>query len=290
MKKIYVSRPQVEPTQYPQRVAILELFGAGLTVRYFDVVESPTPESEALDAIPPLTSSIAESLIVGGALPEVPYLAGRFLQEKERQTLDPSALSPTDMFSIAELYDFVAIVHPVSFTGAPGTPFSYFVDAATAKAGLRRVGQNREAMMFLTFTATHAQDPIENWTIIRAEHQRVAFVDRTPGSWETAPVGFKVLSTLPTVEITAPTTVPLNGSATVEFQVVDQDGEPHPYEGELVVEALAGYVSKRRIPVTAGAGSVSVFPLGLVAGDVIRIKVGTRLITGLADTAITVTA
>lgn len=288
MKKVYIPRSQVEPTKTPQRIAVLESFGVGLIVRYFDVLESCPPDSQPLGVIPPIASSVDGCLVVGGAVPEIPYLSGRFLREAERQTLNPSALASSDMFGIAELYDFVAIVYPLSFGGSVGAPFSYFVDGATAKAGLRRVGQNREAMMFLTFTATHAEDPIEDWTIIRAEHGVVAFVDRTPGEWTMAPAGFKVLSTLPAVKIIAPATVLPGGQATVEIRVVNQDGTPYPYNGDLVVEALSGYVSKSRVSISEGVGFTRLLPLGLEAGDSIRIKVGARLITGLAEASIAV--
>lgn len=288
MKKVYIPRSQVKPTKTPQRIAVLESFGVGLIVRYFDVLDSCPPDSQPLGAIPPIASSVDGCLVVGGAVPEIPYLSGRFIREAERQTLNPGALATNDMFGIAELYDFVAIVYPLSFSGSAGTPFSYFVDGATAKAGLRRVGRNREAMMFLTFTATHAEDPIDSWTIIRIEHPIVAFVDRTPGDWATAPEGFRALSTLPAVKIVAPATVLAGGQATVEIRVVNQDGTPHPYNGDLVVEALSGYVSNSRVSISEGVGLTRILPLGLEAGDIIRIKVGTRLITGLAEESIAV--
>lgn len=288
MKKVYIPRSQVEPTETPRRIAVLESFDVGLIVRYFDVLESCPSDSQLLGAIPPIASSVDGCLVVGGAVPEIPYLAGRFIREAERQTLNPGALATNDMFGIAELYDFVAIVYPLSFSGSAEAPFSYFVDGAQAKAGLRRVGRNREAMMFLTFTATHSEDSIDNWTIIRVEHPVVAFVDRTPGDWTTAPADFKVLSTLPTIEIVAPATVLAGGQATVEIRVVNQDGTPYPYNGDLVVEALSGYVSKSRVSISEGVGFTRILPLGLEAGDTIRIKAGTRLITGLAEASIAV--
>lgn len=299
MNKFFVPRADVTAAAEPRIVSILESYGPGLVVRFFHVVENDDPDAEVSPTVPPIsqlswapyaTLGGVGALVSGSAISEVPSLAEVTLREIERQTLNPQSLATNGSFGSAELYDFASIVLPVDFNGNARPPINSFVEGATAKASIRRVGWLRESIMSLICTATHVESPIEDWTLIRTQHPLVTFVDRTSGAWATAPSGFSVFSTLPSVELDAPATIAIDGSATVEVRVVNQDGTPCQYDGDLVVEALAGYVSKRRVSINGGVGSVSVLPLGLVAGDVIRVKVGTRLITGLADTSITVTA
>jgi hypothetical protein len=299
MQKYFVSRADVTIAANPQIVSLLEAYGPGLIVRFFRVVEIDGPSAEALSAVPPVapiswepyaTLGGAGALVSGSAISEVPSLAGATLREIERQTLNPQSIATGGDYGSAELYDFASIVLPVDFDGGARPPINSFVEGATAKAGIRRVGWLRESIMSLICTATHVESPVEEWTLVRVAHPLVAFVDRTPGAWTTAPSGFSVFSTLPSVEIDAPATVALDGSATVEVRVVNPDGSPCLYDGDLVVEALAGYAAKRRVSIEGGVGSLRVLPLGLEAGDVIRVKVGTRLITGLADASISVVA
>jgi len=58
---------------------------------------------------------------------------------------------------------------------------------------------------------------------------------------------------------------------------------------EIYAEPVYGMVSKTRIPLTNGVGTVNVISMGLAAGDPIRIKFGYSLFTGVTEYTNTVT-
>jgi len=58
---------------------------------------------------------------------------------------------------------------------------------------------------------------------------------------------------------------------------------------EVYAEAVFGIVSKTRIALTNGVGTVNVMSLGLSVGDPIRIKFGYKFFTGLSEYTNTVT-
>ncbi len=295
MKKYLTKRPEVEFSENPHRIALLEQVNEGLVLRHFEVVEENTSLIPNKDVQPAEMSSWAGyaslgadgQYVEGDAFPEAPAFAGKILREVERQAFNPEDTTGNGLFGSAEVYDFVAIVFPIAFDGKAHAPYNHFVEGQSAKAAVRRIGQLRGKLAFLTLSAAQAEAPLSQWSLIRSEHPFVTFVDRTTGTWANTPASFSIYSTLPSISLSAPASVTQQG-ATVEVSLVDQSGKLFEYDGQLVVEPLAGYVNKRRIQVTNGVASFKAFPLGLEAGETMRVKVGTQNISGLADVTLTV--
>jgi len=295
MKKYLIKRPEVEFSDNPQRVALLEQVDGGLVLRHFEVVNGNPPSAPAEEVQPAvMTSWIGYAplgdggqFVKGEAFPETPIFKGKVLREVERQGFNFQEPTDNGLFGSAELYDFIAIVFPVAFDGKAHPPYNHFVEGQGTKAAVRRIGQLRGKLAFLTLCAAQTKAPLSQWSLIHSEHPSVKFVDRTVGTWANTSTGFSVYSTLPSISLKAPASVTQAG-ATVEVSLVDQTGKLFGYDGQLVVEPLAGYVNKRRIQVTNGVASFKAFPLGLEAGETMRVKVGTQNVSGLADVTLTV--
>jgi hypothetical protein len=132
-----------------------------------------------------------------------------------------------------------------------------------------------------------ADAPLDDWTLVRTTIPGLLFIDKTPGDWQALASGVDVFTLLPTISLSCPATVGSNTACQVEV-IVMKDGAPYDYSGELRVEMLTGYANKSRVPVANGRGAFKVLPLGLEVGEDIRIKVGSKNVTGLASATIKV--
>lgn len=89
---------------------------------------------------------------------------------------------------------------------------------------------------------------------------------------------------LPGVEVSNEPTIAADGLATVQVRVVNKEtAETLSAHCDLFLEATGGYLPLQRIRVSDGLGSFKVKALGLEAGQKFKVKVGFRLMTGLAD-------
>ena len=98
---------------------------------------------------------------------------------------------------------------------------------------------------------------------------------------------FNLLQLMPTIAVNAPASVSADASAIVDVAMT-QGGQALDYTGELTVEMVNGYAPKTRVSIVNGRGHFKVMALGLEAGDVLRAKIGTRLVSGLAEASINV--
>lgn len=69
----------------------------------------------------------------------------------------------------------------------------------------------------------------------------------------------------------------------VEVELVDNNGQVLNRSTTLYLEATGGYIPKSRVPLTQGRGTFKVRALDLQAGDVFKVKVGFRTLTGMLD-------
>ena len=89
---------------------------------------------------------------------------------------------------------------------------------------------------------------------------------------------------LPGVEVSHEPTIAADGVSTVQVRVVNKEtAETLSAHCDLFLEATGGYLPLQRIRVSDGLGSFKVRALGLEAGQKFKVKVGFRLMTGLAD-------
>ena len=79
-----------------------------------------------------------------------------------------------------------------------------------------------------------------------------------------------------------------DGTDTVEFKMVDNDGKTIEKDIQLFLEATGGYLPKQRLITNKGVGTFKVTALGLTSGEKFKVKIGFRNYTGVADVDYTV--
>ena len=79
-----------------------------------------------------------------------------------------------------------------------------------------------------------------------------------------------------------------DGYDTVNFQMVDSNGNIINHATDVYLENTGGYLPQHRVSITNGTGSFKVGALGMTSGDTFKVKIGFRSYTGLADVTYTV--
>lgn len=292
MKKIVVKSPVSARPAYPKNslAAHLSIADDALVVRYFVVLPeddlAPLGDLPSVDVGAHMRAVVkSESCVEGSAIGLEGSLATARVKEIGRHVFNPQIGSAT-VVGAGEQKDFSAFVLPMSSTGEVVEPYNHFAESANTKGTVNRTGRVKDAMAMFILYCDSAKAAVSNWTLIRPDADNLVVVDTTAGQWEVAQEGFNIFSLLPAVELRA-NGVPNGGTATIEVSV-KRDGQVVPYDGELVVEQVAGYVPNTRVTVFNGTGSFKVMPLGLVSGEFARVKVGTKTLSGMADISIPV--
>lgn len=274
------------------RVAVLQQAADGFLLRWFKETTASlnTPPVTQLRALQFAASDLVvdiSGVVYGAAALSAELDPSRLFVETHQQWISPSAMQD-GMYGYAELYDFVALVAPVSPSLDPQYTYNHFLQSINAKASVRRIGRVRGEYAHITFVADALSSPISEWTLVRYEVPGILFVDQTPGSWQAPEENFSLLALLPAVSVSTPAEVPANEYVDVQVSLT-RGGQPlSTYDGELVAEAVVGYCPKQRIQITGGVGQLRIGALGLAAGDSVRVKLGTRNVAGLTDVAIPV--
>lgn len=271
-------------------VALMTVESDGLLVRFFHRLNgSSVANSETIPSV--VSPTVGLTLVAGGTvisgslLSDSPRVTGGFYSEVERQFFSPDAQSN---FGYAELDDYTAVVLPIKVDSfAACAPYLHFVESKNAKAGIRRLAQIKNQYAHIALVSMRSQASISDWTLIRLDMPSVFLVDKTSGVWVSAAADFSIFDVLPTITLTAPQSVDANSWATVDVQLME-NGVQAVYTGELQLEVLSGRANKLRVPVTNGSGSFKVQADGLDSGDYIKVKIGTRNVSGLAAATILV--
>lgn len=95
---------------------------------------------------------------------------------------------------------------------------------------------------------------------------------------------------LPHIKLTSEGTLTPNQPALIHAEVVDAEGNPYGGDMEIWFETINGYLPYTRKTTTNGTTSVKILALALETGDEIRVKAGTKFVTGLADITLVVEA
>jgi hypothetical protein len=271
-------------------VALMTVESDGLLIRFFHRLNgSFVANSETISSVVSPSvglTPVADRVVVSGSLlSDSQRVTGGLYSEVERQFFSPSVQSN---FGNAELDDYTAVVLPVqNATFAACAPYSHFVESKNVKASVRRLAQIKNQYAHIVLVSMRSQASISDWTLIRLDIPSVFLVDKTPGVWVSAAADFSIFDVLPTIALTAPQSVDANSWATVNVQLVE-NGAQSAYTGEFHLEVLSGRANKLRVPVVDGAGSFKVQADGLDPGDSIRVKVGTKNVSGLATATILV--
>ena len=93
----------------------------------------------------------------------------------------------------------------------------------------------------------------------------------------------------PSVQVSAPLVARVGQPLAFSLQVVDGTGHPLPRDAEVHLESVNGYCPKPRVRTYQGTAQAVVLPLGLEAGDTVRLKAGFKFFPALGEAQVTLT-
>lgn len=298
MKKIKLPPPEFSTTYKPPAVYVvrLEQNNNCLIARYFQVTDQePGSDATALDAMkpisldPPILMRKVETkkiLVPASAVTSNADLQNKILQDIGYQVFAPGVGS-SSVCGFGERQDFSLFCLPFTHQGKVGEPFNHFTEGESVKGMVTRIGRLRDAQPIFMLYSDVAGAPLNEWTLYYIHAQPFVFEDATDGAWINQEETFDYTSLLPSFEVSTPSSIDADGFATVTVSL-KREGQMVAYNGEIQAEQISGYLPKRRASVANGVASFKVMALGLQAGESVRIKVGTKNITGLADVSIPV--
>lgn len=89
--------------------------------------------------------------------------------------------------------------------------------------------------------------------------------------------------------IDGPETIPENGTVDLYVRTYDSQFNPVPVNYDnFFIECVDGYAPHQRFAIKDGIGSFRVTALGLKAGEKMRVKIGTRIYSGISEWEMTV--
>ncbi len=281
-----------------QYVLRIESNGSALAFRYFKEateqevsIQPPASELPAVDiASTPLMRVIVTDAnpVNAEAVTADPRMGGKILREFGRHIFRPN-IGEQAVTGAGEEQDFPIFVLPFGTNGQVEEPYNHLVESIAVKGGVPRNGRLRGAQPIFVLHAQKADAPLTEWTMVYIDSPPFIVEDTTAEPWTDAPNNFKAMDLLPTLELSGPTQIVKDGAAMISV-TMKQGGATVAYSGDVVVEPLAGYAPKTRIAMVNGLASFKVMALGLDAGDSMRVKVGTRTVSGMADTTLEVVA
>lgn len=93
---------------------------------------------------------------------------------------------------------------------------------------------------------------------------------------------------LPKLSVTGPASIKAGEVADYTVTIRDSDGITVAEAAEIYLEATAGYLPKQRLITDTGSETFKLRALDLAPGDSIKLKVGFRHVSGLAETTVAV--
>jgi len=275
-------------------VVRLEVVNAVLVARYFCTqtvdLNTDLDVQLSLPAFDPTTTPLLRQMmkdgpyIAGEAVTTEPALQGRVFREVGRHIFR-APLHANSVLGHWERLDFSAFAFPLDTALTISEPYNHFVESVSVKGKVGRNSKLRNAQTLFLMYADKAAAPIDQWTLVYVQSPSIVLEDSTQGEWEVAPVDFDSYALLPQVSLDAPVSVAPDGWATVNV-TLSRDNKLLAYDGELVIEAVSGYLPKQRLQVSNGTASFRAMALGLQSGDALQVKVGTRTISGMASVSI----
>lgn len=300
MKKIKTVGYQFTNSFKPEARYVLriESDGNGLAFRYFKEateeeisIQTPVSELSALNiASTPLMRVLVTDAtpVAAEAVTADARMAGKTLREFGRHIFRPN-IGDDAVTGAGEEQDFPIFVLPFGTNGQVSEPYNHLVESSAVKGSVPRNGRLRGAQPIFVLHAQKADAPLADWTCVYIDSPPFIVEDTTAGTWTDAPKGFKAMDLLPTLELSGPSQIAKDGTATMQV-TMKQGAITLSYSGDIAVETLAGYAPKTRVSMVNGSASFKVMALGLDVGDQMRVKVGTRTVSGMADKTLEVVA
>lgn len=186
-----------------------------------------------------------------------------------------------------ERNDFAAFVFGMNTAGELDEPYNWFTQSTDVKGSLPRTARLRNSQPMFVLYSDKAGAQLNDWTLVQVKSPPFIIEDTTVGDTEVCASNFVMGSLLPSINLSSAASVASN-SETIINVTVSRSGTVINYDGELVVETVSGYVPKTRVFIQNGIGSFKAMALGLTTGDELRVKIGTKNITGMADISIPV--
>ena len=168
--------------------------------------------------------------------------------------------------------------------GYPMPPITITEEHVNRKANTYRAAEARDAAPAVLVFRPFAGDDFTKCSVTVRSHPTLGFASNVE-EWED--LDYQCLLeplVLPSVRVENEKTIAPNGVATVAIKVVNEEtDEVLDANCELFLEESGGYLPQRRVKITNGHGQFKVQALGLEPGEKFKVKVGFRLVTGLAD-------
>lgn len=228
-------------------------------------------------------------VVEGDAISE--ELEGIHFREFSRTRLKATNVPSVGGFGHGEIDDLASYTYGLTRANKVYSAVPLYTESYATKGSVARVMPLLDAMPVFTLLATHHDDNPDNWGVVRMSYGDLIvftgdFVDE-----DTELTGMVDVRSMffPSFSISGADTVAADGTVTLTATVATvPTGTSVNYASDLYIEASAGYLPKKRVPVVNGTATFKVTALGLAAGDTIKVKIGTRFLTGLASKTITV--
>lgn len=216
--------------------------------------------------------------------PEVKLVRGEHLRS-ELATLwfvEKSAISlkRSELLGSVEWSDHARWVFGVDREGRLSTPFNSVLETAISKAPVTRTLVDRQVSAAVQVFVKFRDHNFSAVDALVTYHPDLQFKTNT---LDVKPYldSYTFDHFYPRIIVDGPDTI--GDLATVQVRLVDENDEPIVKSTELFLEVISGYVPTIRVNLVDGVGSFRVLPLGLNAGEKIRVKIGWRQWTGVAE-------
>ncbi len=157
--------------------------------------------------------------------------------------------------------------------------------ASLAECNLTLYEDARDTLPLITDVWPNFDETNRTWSVEKVTAPPITVI--APDEYS----GYVQDRTYPRFTVTPPASIAPEGYGTFQVQAHDIDGNALPVSDfELLLEVTAGYLPQKRCVLQSGAGSFKVGALGLEPGDSIRVKLGTRVYSGITDATVTVAA
>ena len=194
--------------------------------------------------------------------------------------------------SLHEWSDMARWMFPIGISGAPGTPYNArTLTVNTKTTGSRHLMVSRHGCALVVFAYFRQLDFTEASFLVigHPTHGAVGgLADRATIIKPEAQIDHTLRGN-PRITINGPDTVPAGGEAELLCRITSSGGKRiTAVDTEFFIETTGGYLPLQRVHAPAGEARVRLVALANLAGETLKVKVGYRHVSGLAEHSLTV--
>lgn len=289
MNKLKLKHENFTNTVKPikSHIVRLERIGETLVMRYFKLVPEDATEGVEVNAelkeFDPSTTNLMRQIVRERLFYDAATITSEEVAHPIAVELGRQVFCPATYGGVGERYDFPVLSFPFGSDGMVSEPYNHCVEGKGVKGVLSRTGRLRAAQPVFVAYSDKADAALDDWTLIYVDTQVFILEDATDGTWGAAPDGTTAADLPPNVELTAVGGIQPDSTKSVSVRLLRGGEVLSSYSGELQIEAVSGYVPKTRVSIANGVGEFRVMALGLTTGETLRVKVGSKNISGMAD-------